>query len=158
MSKKSKIIMTKSTDQTIAVARRLGRHIPVGTVIAAYGELGMGKTCFAGGLARGMAIDDTVVSPTYIIFRLYPGVIPLAHIDAYRLEGLSEEEIAQTGIEDCFAPSNAVFVEWPGYISEWLPKSTVELHIGRGAADNDRLLEFIYDPEEQRWLDEAFSY
>ena len=158
MSKKNRLIMTKSTDQTIAVARRLGRHIPAGAVIAAYGELGMGKTSFAGGLARGMGIDETVISPTYIFFRLYPGELPFAHIDAYRLEGLSEEEIALTGIEECFAPENVVFVEWPDYISDWLPENIVGLHIGRGGADNERLLEFDYDQDEQRWVDEAFSY
>ena len=105
-----------------------------------------------------MGIGGTIVSPTYVFFRIYPGQVPLAHIDAYRLEGLSEEEIALTGIEDCFATSNAVFVEWPGFIRPWLPQSTVELHLERGATDTERILEFIYDPKEQRWLDEAFSY
>lgn len=158
MSKSSKLITVKSPEQTIAVAWRLGKHIPGGAVIAAYGELGMGKTCFASGLARGLGIDDTIVSPTYVFFRLYLGDTPFAHIDAYRLEGLEEEEIALTGIEDCFAPQNVVFVEWPGYISQWMPSDTVELHIQPGATDHERILEFIYDKDKQRWIDEAFSY
>ena len=158
MSKRSRLITSASPGQTAALARHIGRHIPPGAVIAAYGELGTGKTCFAAGLARGMGIGETIVSPTYVFFRIYPGKIPLAHIDAYRLEGLSEEEIALTGIEDCFAAGNVAFVEWPGFISPWLPQSTVELHLERGATDTDRILEFIYDPKEQRWLDEAFSY
>lgn len=158
MTRKSRIISTQSTEQTALIARRLGRHVPAGTVIAAYGELGTGKTCFAAGLARGLGLDDIVISPTYVFFRLYPGSsIPFAHIDAYRLEGLSEEEIALTGIEDCFAKENVVFVEWPGYIRQWLPQDTIELHIERGS-DNERLMEFVYDGDKQRWLDEAFSY
>lgn len=158
MSKKSRLITSASPGQTGALGRHLGRYIPPGTVIAAYGELGTGKTCFAAGLARGMGISETVVSPTYVFFRIYPAEIPLAHIDAYRLEGLSEEEIALTGIEDCFDSANAVFVEWPGFISPWLPENTIELHLSRGTSENERLLEFIYDPQEQGWLDEAFSY
>lgn len=159
MTKTSRLITTHSPEQTTAIARRLGRHVPAGTVIAAYGELGMGKTCFATGLARGMGLEDVVVSPTYVFFRIYQGYkIPFAHIDAYRLEGLSEEEIALTGLEDCFAKENVVFVEWPGIIREWLPDDTLELHIARGSEDNERLLEIIYDRDKQGWLDEAFSY
>ena len=158
MSKRSKTITTKSPDQTIAVARRLGRHVPPGTVIAAYGELGMGKTCFAGGLARGLGVDDLIVSPTYIFFRIYEGDTPFAHIDAYRLEGLSEEEIALTGLEDCFIKENVVFAEWPGFIAQWLPADTIELYISQAGEDNQRILEFVYDADKQRWVDEAFSY
>lgn len=158
MSKTSRLITTKSPDQTAVVARRLGRHVPPGTVIAAYGELGTGKTCFAAGLARGLGIEDTVISPTYVIFRIYPSSPPLAHIDAYRLEGLPEEEIALTGIEECFAPANVAFVEWPGYISRWLPVDAVAVHFSRGNHEHERLLEIVYDREKQSWIDEAFSY
>ncbi|NLF80578.1 MAG: tRNA (adenosine(37)-N6)-threonylcarbamoyltransferase complex ATPase subunit type 1 TsaE [Clostridia bacterium] len=158
MTKTSRLITSKSTDQTAVVARRLGRHAPPGTVIAAYGELGTGKTCFAAGLARGLGIEDSVNSPTYVIFRIYPGEPPLAHIDAYRLEGLPEEEIALTGIEDCFAAANVSYVEWPGYIEPWLPEDTIKIYFSLGAGQHERLLEIIYDREKQGWIDEAFSY
>ena len=160
MSKVSKLIVSKSPEQTNAIGRRIGRFAPAGTVIAAYGELGSGKTCFAAGLGRGMGVDDLVVSPTYIFFRIYEGENDrnFAHIDAYRLEDLGEEEIALTGIEDCFARQNVVFVEWPGYIKVWLPEDTIRMQIERGADDNERLLEFVYDPVKQGWLNEAFSY
>ncbi len=159
MTKTSRLITTHSPEQTTIIARRLGRHIPAGTVLAVYGELGMGKTCFAAGLARGMGIDEIVVSPTYVFFRIYAAEkANFAHIDAYRLEGLSEEEIALIGLEDCFAQENVVFVEWPGYIDEWLPPDAIQLHIERGTEDNERLLEFVYDRDKQGWMDEAFSY
>ena len=82
----------------------------------------------------------------------------LAKSIRYRLEDLGEEEIALTGIEDCFARQNVVFVEWPGYIKDWLPEDTIRMQIERGADDNERLLEFVYDPVKQGWLNEAFSY
>jgi len=159
MSKRTRIITTHSSDETAIIGRRLGRFMPAGAVIAAYGDLGCGKTCFAAGLARGLGVEDKIISPTYIFFRIYPGERhSFAHIDAYRLEGLEEEEIAQTGLEECFGRENAVFAEWPGYIEQWLPEDMVELHMEQGAGQNERLLEFVYDTEKNRWIDEAFSY
>lgn len=158
MSKVSKLVTSRSPEQTNAIARRIGRFAPAGTVIAAYGQLGAGKTCFASGLGRGLGVEEQIVSPTYIFFRMYQGDKPFAHIDAYRLEGLDEEEIALTGLEDCFSRVNVVFVEWPGFIDEWLPRDTIEVHIEQGASDNERLLEFVYDNISQGWLNEAFSY
>ena len=158
MTRVSKLLTTHSPEQTNAVARRIGRFAPEDTVIAAYGQLGIGKTCFAAGFGRGLGVDDQIISPTYIFFRSYQGDKTFVHIDAYRLEGLSEEEIAQTGLEECFDRRNVLFVEWPGYIADWLPADTIELHMDQGASDNERLLEFVYDNEKQRWLDAAFSY
>ena len=86
------------------MARHIGRHIHRGSDCRLW-RIRNRQDLFRGWLARGMESAD-IVSPTYVFFHVYPGKIPLAHIDAYRLEGLSEEEIALTGIEDCFAAGN----------------------------------------------------
>ena len=160
MSKRSRLITSASPGQTAASARHIGRHIPPGAVIAAYGDFRNRQDLFRGRTGAGYGNRRDHRQPRLCLFPHLSGGDPSgAHIDACRLEGLSEEEIALTGIEDCFAAGNVAFsVEWPGFISPWLPQSTVELHLERGATDTERILEFVCGPKDQRWLDEASSY
>ena len=148
---------TYSAAETGELARRIGEVLPAGTVIAARGDLGAGKTMFAAGLGRGLGVTEPVVSPTYIFFNEYPARLTFCHIDAYRLEGLDEEELALTGLDDCFGRDKAVFCEWPDFISQWLPEDTVWLAISRGADEDQRLLTFTFDPEKQEWLHDLLS-
>ena len=152
MSIQNKTMHTHTAAETRALAARIGAAMPAGAVIAAAGDLGVGKTVFAAGLAQGLGVAGPVVSPTYIFFQEYAGRLPFCHIDAYRLEGLSEEEISLTGVADCFRRGKAAFVEWPDFINDFLPAGTIRLRMARGQADGDRLLTFCYDDEKQGWL------
>ncbi len=156
MTKEQTIIHSASPEQTRGIARCLGRILPEGTVIAAYGDLGAGKTLFAAALAAGLGVEETVASPTFIFFQDYQGRIPFCHLDAYRLEGLDQEEKSLIGLDDCFAPAKAVFVEWPGFVREWLPPETIDLTLGV-TGDASRSLEFCYDAGLHPWLKEALS-
>jgi len=146
-----KTLHSASPDDTAALARRIGAAAPAGAVIAASGPLGAGKTLFAANFARGLGLRETVTSPTYIYFRLYPGPRPFCHLDAYRLQGLSEEEIALIGVEDCFARGQTVFAEWAEYIEDWLPPGSIRLAIDYGPLPDARLLTFTY-AESEDWL------
>ena len=148
---------TMNAAETGELARRIGELLPAGTVIAARGDLGAGKTVFAAGLGKGLGVTEQVVSPTYIFFNEYAGRIGFCHIDAYRLEGLDEEELALTGLDDCFGREKAVFCEWPDFIRQWLPRDTVWLEIKRGAEENQRLLTFTFDRQKQEWLHDLLS-
>lgn len=148
---------TMNAAETGELARRIGELLPAGTVIAARGDLGAGKTVFAAGLGRGLGVTEQVVSPTYIFFNEYAGRIAFCHIDAYRLEGLDEEELALTGLDECFSREKAVFCEWPDFIRQWLPRDTVWLEIKRGAEENQRLLTFTFDRQKQEWLHDLLS-
>ena len=147
-----------SPEETRALARRLGAALPASTVIAAQGDLGAGKTVFAAGLATGLGVADQVTSPTFLFFHAYQGRLPFCHIDAYRLENLSQEEIALIGLDDCFRRENAVFVEWPEYIADWLPKDTVWLTLSRTEEEQRRKICFAYDDETQGWLYEIIGH
>ena len=106
-------------------------------------------------------MTEPVVTPTFTIYQEYPGRIPLAHVDAYRLEGLDEEEVALTGIDDALTRDKAAFIEWPDYIRDRLPADAIWLAIRRGPEPNLapdlRELEFSY-LEKETWLDEALSH
>ena len=154
---KTKTLWSHSPAETREIATRIGQVLPAGTVIAARGHLGAGKTLFAAGLAAGLGVTELVTSPTFTIYQEYPGRVLLAHVDAYRLEGLDEEEIALTGVEEALTREKAAFIEWPDYIRDRLPADTIWLEIRRGAEPDLRELEFSYE-EKETWLDEALSH
>ena len=80
------VFRTESAEQTEALGQKLGASLPAGSVVAFRGGLGMGKTAFTRGLARGLGCTGRVTSPTFTIVNEYRGNIPLFHFDMYRLE------------------------------------------------------------------------
>ncbi|MEA2143782.1 MAG: tRNA threonylcarbamoyladenosine biosynthesis protein TsaE [Solirubrobacteraceae bacterium] len=75
------------------------------------GELGAGKTTFVRGACRALGIAGAVTSPTFTIARRYDGVVPVSHLDLYRLGDLADEDPAL--LADELAPDRVAFVEWP---------------------------------------------
>lgn len=108
------------------VLRTLSPNKEHATVVGLSGDLGSGKTTFAQLFARGLLIEEHVVSPTYVIAKFYdiPHNAPwrkLVHIDAYRIEHPDEMRTLKWEgiIEDA---KNIVLVEWPEHIGELFPK------------------------------------
>jgi tRNA threonylcarbamoyladenosine biosynthesis protein TsaE len=120
------IVETESAEETREFARRLGDGLQPGAFIALIGPLGAGKTAFVQGLADALGSAGTVTSPTFVLMRLHRGRIPLAHADAYRLEGAGD--LADLGLADLMDES-VVALEWADTVSEALPKERFELHI-----------------------------
>ncbi|OFW65783.1 MAG: tRNA (adenosine(37)-N6)-threonylcarbamoyltransferase complex ATPase subunit type 1 TsaE [Actinobacteria bacterium RBG_16_68_21] len=94
---------------TRAVGRRLASLLRAGDVVLLAGDLGAGKTVFAGGVGEGLGVDDPVVSPTFVIVRHYRGLIPLTHADVYRLGSSAEVEDLDLTVE---AADGVLLVEW----------------------------------------------
>ena len=146
-------IQTFSAGQTRALGQKVGECMPPNTVIAASGGLGLGKTVFAQGLARGLGIVGPVVSPTYLYIQEYEGSLPFCHIDAYRMEQLEEEEIAQFGLSECFLPGKMSYVEWPEFIRPFLPKDVIALRFFCLPKQPEaRQLLFDFDADVHDWL------
>lgn len=85
-------------------------------VVILIGDLGSGKTTFAKGLARALGVDSRVISPTYVIVRIYKTknttIQRLYHLDLYRLAG--EDEVKGIDLKDFLNDKNGlVVVEWP---------------------------------------------
>lgn len=127
---------TKSSEETMTFAEKLGSVLEKGDVLTLAGDLGAGKTTFTKGLAKGLGITRTVNSPTFTIIKEYNGRLPLYHMDVYRLED-SDEDL---GFEEYFSGEGVCVVEWAVFIEEYLPKERLELvisHIG----DDEREIE-----------------
>jgi tRNA threonylcarbamoyladenosine biosynthesis protein TsaE len=104
------VLSSASPEATRAIGERIGVALAPGTVVLLSGPLGAGKTVLAKGIARGLGVEDEIISPTYTIVADYPGRIPLAHVDLYRVEGAAE--IAGLGLDDLLAGPGVTVVEW----------------------------------------------
>lgn len=131
-------IVSNSTQQTQSIGEKIGRNIKSGTVIAFFGGLGMGKTAFTRGLAKGMGIKADVMSPTFAIVNDYGGEPPLVHFDMYKVE--SWDDLYSSGFFDYLDMGAVLAVEWSENIENALPESTIRVKIAPGENENQRLI------------------
>jgi tRNA threonylcarbamoyladenosine biosynthesis protein TsaE len=112
--------LTRSEDETMAVARELAATLSAGDVVLLSGNLGAGKTAFVRGLASGLGIDPAdVSSPTFTIVHEYRGGrLRLYHADLYRLERTATEDV---GLEEMGVKDGVLAVEWPDRLTHALP-------------------------------------
>jgi tRNA threonylcarbamoyladenosine biosynthesis protein TsaE len=96
--------------ETERIAAELARALEPGDVVTVAGELGAGKTTFVRGACRALGVELPVTSPTYTIGNRYTGPVPVAHLDLYRLDEVTEDDWAD--LEPYFDGAVA-FVEWP---------------------------------------------
>ncbi|MGA4722468.1 tRNA (adenosine(37)-N6)-threonylcarbamoyltransferase complex ATPase subunit type 1 TsaE [Fictibacillus nanhaiensis] len=122
---------TKSAEETMSFAEKLGSILHKGDVLTLAGDLGAGKTTFTKGLAKGLGVTRTVNSPTFTIIKEYSGRLPLYHMDVYRLED-SDEDL---GFEEYFSGDGVCVVEWAVFIEDYLPEERLELVISHKGDD-----------------------
>ncbi|MDY4953497.1 MAG: tRNA (adenosine(37)-N6)-threonylcarbamoyltransferase complex ATPase subunit type 1 TsaE [Candidatus Onthomonas sp.] len=121
--------ISHSVAETEAIGQELGASLTPGTVLAYRGDLGMGKTAFTRGLARGLGCTGRVTSPTFTIVNEYEGRIPLFHFDMYRLE--DADALFDIGWEDYLDRNGVCAVEWSERVTEALPPETLYVTIAR---------------------------
>lgn len=102
------------------------------TVLCLQGDLGAGKTTLAQAIAKSLLIEETVVSPTFVIAKFYDikmgDYVQFVHIDAYRVESLDElEPLGFAGL--MYRPHTVVIIEWPERIRESIPEFAVWMNI-----------------------------
>ena len=131
-------VITDSVSETEAFAEKIGQQVKAGTVIAYFGGLGMGKTAFTRGLARGMGIKEDVSSPTFAIVNDYGGNPPLVHFDMYKVE--SWDDLYSSGFFDYLDMGAVLAVEWSENIENTLPDGTVRVNIAQGESPAQRII------------------
>jgi len=120
--------LSRSPEDTRALAARLGPWLAVGDVVALNGELGSGKTEFVHGLAQGLKVPPQVVaSPSFALAHEYPGRLPLVHLDLYRLEDLPPEMLPD--LEEYLSGPQVVAVEWARRLAPLLPGDYLEVDL-----------------------------
>ncbi len=123
-------ITTHTPEKTMAVAMKIGTLLRPGDVIAYFGGLGVGKTTFTRGLAKGMGLPDVVSSPTFAIVQEYHGTgLSLYHFDMYRIDGAMDLE--STGFYDYPLEESVFAIEWSENIAEELPDTAIRITLKR---------------------------
>ena len=127
--------LSHNEQETEALGQRLAAALSPGAVVAYRGGLGMGKTAFTRGLAKGLGYSGRVTSPTFTIVNEYEGGrLPLFHFDMYRLE--DDDALFDIGWEDYLDRSGVCAVEWSEQVADALPEDTVYVTIARLPEDD----------------------
>lgn len=129
------VIETDCAEDTFALGEQIGRESTPGQVFTLIGDLGVGKTVFTQGVAKGLGITEPVSSPTFTIVQVYDeGRMPFYHFDVYRIGDV--EEMEEIGYEDCFYGEGLCLIEWANLIEEILPEHyhriTIEKDLEKG--------------------------
>ena len=111
------ILETNSPQETFSAGRQLGEKAFPGQVITLTGDLGVGKTVFTQGLAKGLGIVQVYDE----------GRLPLYHFDVYRIGDI--EEMDEVGFEEYVMGDGVSLIEWANLIEEILPENRTEVII-----------------------------
>lgn len=122
------VLETRSPEETFNAGKRLGERAIPGQVFTLTGDLGVGKTVFTQGLAKGLGIDEPVNSPTFTIVQVYEeGRLPFYHFDVYRIGDV--EEMDEVGFEDYVMGDGVSLIEWANLIEDILPEKRTDILI-----------------------------
>jgi tRNA threonylcarbamoyladenosine biosynthesis protein TsaE len=144
-----KTLYSLSEDETFEIGSALGRGLRPGALILLQGELGLGKTVLARGIAAGLGISpDEVSSPSFTLVHEYRGGrLPLFHIDLYRVERI-EEELPALGIEDILSGGGVAVVEWGERLPPYLRRGAIVVRFV-DLRDGCRRIEVVPEPEKR---------
>ncbi len=153
VSEVSKTFISTCEEDTLKLASQLMKqysHVvsekPL--VFALEGEMGMGKTHFAKGVARALSVTQIVNSPTYSLVKEYSGSIaesPVAfvHMDCWRASEAQPEEI---GLQEYLVPKSVLVIEWPAPVLTYLKQRGDEIVVVRlqfSGEGNDRAIKMV---------------
>ena len=129
------VFKSKNVEQTYILAEKLAKLIKGGDIILLNGDLGAGKTTFVKGFAKAKGVTRPVTSPTFNLLKTYEtDKYTLVHVDAYRLEGGSFDELYDYANED-----NVIFIEWSNCLAD---QELIEQHLA---------IDIKYISKNQRW-------
>lgn len=124
---KKMIIETYSQDETEKIGYDTAIKALPGQIYCLSGDLGVGKTVFTRGFARGLGIDEHITSPTFTIINEYEGKLPLYHFDVYRVA--DPEEMDYIGCDEYFFGNGVCLIEWAELIEDIIPENAVWIKI-----------------------------
>lgn len=124
----STIYETNSAEETLQVGMNIAKNAVPGDVFTLTGDLGVGKTVFAKGFAKGLGVDEDITSPTFTIVCEYDtGHIPMYHFDVYRIADPGEMD--EIGFDDYVYGDGVCLIEWAELIEDILPQKRTRVLI-----------------------------
>lgn len=116
-------MITHSPEETMSVAEKLAKKLSKGDVVMLSGDLGSGKTTFTKGLGKALGVKNAktrINSPTFVLIKEYNGLIPMYHLDLYRLDNI--KDIEDLAIGEYLYGEGVTIIEWAEKIKNALPK------------------------------------
>ena len=107
----------------------LSAQLKAGDLVLINGPLGAGKTVLAQGIGKGLGIND-ITSPTFVISRTHKALLPMIHVDAYRLIDTENPNLYLDDL-DLDTENSVTVVEWGGAESARLSEDRLEISIDR---------------------------
>lgn len=122
------ITIVKNSEETKKLGLQISQLLFAGALITLEGDLGAGKTTFTKAIGEGLGIKQTINSPTFTILKIYEdGILPLYHMDMYRLEGITQD----LGFDEYIEGEGVCIIEWASFVKELLPETYLEINIER---------------------------
>ena len=132
------VIETNSAAETEALGARIAARLHPGDLVLLSGEVGAGKTTLIRGACRALGVPGPVTSPTFTIGQRYDGgLMPVSHLDLYRLQTLEGEDPAL--LDDYLHPEGVAFVEWPAAGSGRLDRPALEVRLAHVSEERRRI-------------------
>ena len=150
-------IYTASIHETVDLGKKVGNALSAGDVIALMGELGCGKTWFTKGLALGIGVssDTIVTSPSFALINEYEGRHTLFHMDAFRLERLSDFLLA--GLHEYFYQNGIAVLEWADRWPEILPEWRLKIEFDILNDHSRKIMLSGYNPRSVKILEDLIK-
>jgi len=120
-------LFTTSETQTLSLGVQIAKLLGAGDVVAFFGDLGSGKTCFIQGICKGLGVKEQVTSPTFTLINEYTNGLPVYHFDFYRIH--SEAEIYGLGYEEYFYGNGLCLIEWSDRVINFLPPQRLDIFL-----------------------------
>ncbi len=133
------VFETGSSEETVALGRRIAATLARRAVVLLIGNLGAGKTTLAKGIINGLcgAGPDEIASPTFTLIHEY-GEGRVYHIDLYRLD--RPEQVATLGLEEIFDREAVVLIEWGERFPQLMPSGRIEIRLSAIGEETRRIV------------------
>jgi tRNA threonylcarbamoyladenosine biosynthesis protein TsaE len=120
-------LRTETADETREVGQALAALLHPRDTFVLTGDLGAGKTTLVQGIARGLAVEEHVASPTFTLIREYTGRLDVAHVDVYRLDRV--QDVVDLGLDEVGGPDRVLLVEWGDAVEDLLPGDRLRIEL-----------------------------
>ena len=147
--------LSKKPEDTEKLGHILSGLLQSGSMVVLSGSLGSGKTVFVRGMAAGLNIRASIVSPSYTIAAVYEGDLPLTHVDLYRTG--SDEELELLGFDELTSKSGITAVEWGEKAATFLDETAIKVYITINSADERCITISNITVEQKRSIEREFA-
>jgi len=122
------LINSSSERETLHIGKSISALLHKGDIVCLFGELGSGKTVLAKGIARGLGVEEEVISPTFVLMRPYlKARLPFFHFDLYRLA--EARDIMNIGYEEYFYDDGVTVIEWADRLRFLMPQDCLKAEL-----------------------------